>query len=178
MIYLESKRASIATILQKYPGALLLDVTSKSKSDYVKFSPFYPHGGIPVPFSEIISYSVEGIWQGLKVFENQDVDISKFSNATMKNIKRSSKYLGRILGHRNGVNSKEILDYVNARKQIYLPSYVHILKSKMQKEIEEIIKISQNRSIVLLDYNTNSDIENTKTPLSHASLIISFIGNL
>ncbi|PLK42142.1 DUF6939 family protein [Emticicia sp. TH156] len=175
MIYLDNKRASIKTILQKYPDALLLDVTSKSKTDYVKFSPFYPHGGIPIPFSEITSFSVEGIWQGLKVFENQDIDVSKFSNVTMKNLKRSGKYLGRVLGHRNGVNGKEILNYINARKQIYLPSYEYILKSKMQKEIEEIIKISQNRNIVLLDYNTNSDIENTKSPLSHASLIIKHI---
>ena len=35
---------------------------------YKTLSPFYPHGGIPIPFSgSVTSQSVEGIWQGLKV---------------------------------------------------------------------------------------------------------------
>lgn len=40
-----------ATILKKYPDAILADVTSGSKDGLVKLSPFYPHGGIPVPFT-------------------------------------------------------------------------------------------------------------------------------
>lgn len=31
--------------------------------------------------------SVEGIWQGLKVFEKEDISFSTFENDTMKNIK-------------------------------------------------------------------------------------------
>lgn len=53
-------------------------------------SPFYPHGGIPVPFSEgMTATCVEAIWQGLKVFEKAGVDIQMLSNATMRNIKRT-----------------------------------------------------------------------------------------
>ena len=51
MIIIESKRKKPATILKKYPGAILADVTSSAKDGLVKLSPFYPHGGIPVPFS-------------------------------------------------------------------------------------------------------------------------------
>lgn len=38
--------------MNEYPGAILADVTSKATDGLVKLSPFYPHGDIPVPFSE------------------------------------------------------------------------------------------------------------------------------
>jgi hypothetical protein len=56
----------------------LIDVTSRGPQPWVRFSPFYPHGDLLVPFSPgQAGASVEGIWQGLKVFARQDVDLSK-----------------------------------------------------------------------------------------------------
>lgn len=49
MIIIESKRKKPAMVLKKYPDAILADVTSNAKDSLVKLSPFYPHGGIPVP---------------------------------------------------------------------------------------------------------------------------------
>ena len=90
MIVIESKRRKAANILKEYPDAILADVTSHATDDLVKLSPFYPHGGIPVPFSEgYTAMCVEAIWQGLKVFESADVDVEMFRNGTMKNIKRT-----------------------------------------------------------------------------------------
>ena len=51
MIIIESKRKKIENILKAYPDAIIADVTSNAKDGLVKLSPFYPHGGIPVPFS-------------------------------------------------------------------------------------------------------------------------------
>ena len=88
MIQIVSKLKKPSTILKIYPNAILADVTSKATDALVKLSPFYPHGGIPIPFSEgVTATCVEAIWQGLKVFENSDVDIHLFKNNTMKNIK-------------------------------------------------------------------------------------------
>ena len=71
MIVIESKRKSLESLKEKYPDAMIIDVTSKAQDEFVKFSPFYPIGGIPVPFTEgLVAVSVEGIWQGLKVFES------------------------------------------------------------------------------------------------------------
>ena len=76
MIIIESKRKKLENILKKYPGAIIADVTSQAKDGLVRLSPFYPHGGIPVPFSKCYTAAcVEGIWQGLKVFENEDVRV-------------------------------------------------------------------------------------------------------
>lgn len=81
MIIIESKRKKRETLLWKYPDAILADVTSKATDDLVKLSPFYPHGGIPVPFSEgMTATCVEAVWQGLKVFETADVDVAMFQN--------------------------------------------------------------------------------------------------
>lgn len=172
MIIVESKRKKPATILKKYPNAILADVTSGAKDGLQKLSPFYPHGGIPVPFSEgYTATCVEAIWQGLKVFESCDVDVRMFKNDTMKNIKRTVRRFGKPLGHRKGVNGTELLGYIDARKQIYIPAYRWVLENKVASIIERLREASKTKTIVLLDYDTNADVENAKKPLSHASLI-------
>ena len=52
MIVIESKRRKRENILKEYPNAVIADVTSQATDGLVRLSPFYPHGGIPVPFSE------------------------------------------------------------------------------------------------------------------------------
>ena len=177
MIVIESKRKKPATILKKYPDAILADVTSGAKDGLVKLSPFYPHGGIPVPFSEgYTATCVEAIWQGLKVFENSDVDTSLFQNDTMKGLKRTVRRFGKPLGHRKGVNGTELLGYIEARKQIYIPTYKWVLENKVANIIERLKTASdEGKTIVLLDYDTNADVENAWKPLSHASLIKAYV---
>ena len=176
MIIIESKRKRPATILKQYPGAILADVTSTAKDGLVKLSPFYPHYGIPVPFSEgYTATCVEAIWQGLKVFEGSDVDIQMFQNDTMKNIKRTVRRFGKPLGHRKGVNGTELLGYIEARKQIYIPTYKWVLENKVTQIIDRLREASKTKTIVLLDYDTNADVENARKPLSHASLIKAYV---
>lgn len=176
MIIVESKRKKPATILRKYPDAILADVTSGAKDGLRKLSPFYPHYGIPVPFSEgYTATCVEAIWQGLKVFEGCDVDVNMFQNDTMKNIKRTVRRFGKPLGHRKGVNGTELLGYIEARKLIYIPSYKWVLENKVADIIERLREASKTKTIVLLDYDTNADVGNAKKPLSHASLIKAYV---
>lgn len=176
MIIIESKRKKPETILKKYPDAILADVTSGAKDGLVKLSPFYPHGGIPVPFSEgYTATCVEAIWQGLKVFEDCDVDVEMFQNDTMKNIKRTVRRFGKPLGHRKGVHGTELLGYIEARKLIYIPTYKWVLENKVSFIIDRLREASKTKTIVLLDYDTNADVENAKKPLSHASLIKAYV---
>ena len=176
MIIIESKRKKPETILKQYPDAILADVTSGAKDGLVKLSPFYPHGGIPVPFSEgYTATCVEAIWQGLKVFESCDVDVQMFQNDTMKNIKRTVRRFGKPLGHRKGVHGTELLGYIEARKQIYIPTYKWVLENKVAFIIDRLREASKTKTIVLLDYDTNADVENARKPLSHASLIKAYV---
>lgn len=176
MIFLETKRKKPENILKRYPGAILADVTSKATDGLVKLSPFYPHGGIPVPFSEgYTATCVEAIWQGLKVFEQCDVDTSLFFNNTMKGLKRTVRKYGKPLGHRKGIHGTELLGYIEARKQIYIPTYKWVLENKVQDIIERLREASKTKTIILLDYDTNADVENPRKPLSHASLIKAYV---
>ena len=179
MIKIESKRKKIENILKKHPNSIIADVTSQAKDGLVRLSPFYPHGGIPVPFSEgYTSACVEGVWQGLKVFENEDIDISMFLNDTMKGIKRTVRKHGRVLGHRKGVHGTEILGYVEAKHQIYIPAYRWMLEHRAMYIIERLRKASETKTIVLLDYNTCCNVDDETKPLSHAYLVKAYAEGL
>lgn len=162
---------------EKYKGALILDLTSKGKHPWVKFSPFYPIEDVPIPFSEgKTAASVEGIWQGLKVFEQTGIDTDKFENRTMRQLKRTVRKFGKVLGHQKGVDSKELLSYLDARKQIYLPMYKWVLENKLSDLVEQIRqKAKEHSMVILLDYETNTHVENLDKPLSHAGLVKYFV---
>ena len=179
MIIIASKRSKRENILKKYPNSIIADVTSKAQDGLVKLSPFYPHGGIPVPLSDgMTAMCVEAVWQGLKVFEGADVDVEMFKNDTMKNIKRTVRKYGKPLGHRKGVSGKELLGYIEARKQIYIPTYRWMLEHKTMDIIERLREASKTKTIVLLDYNTCCDVDDPKKPLSHAFLVKAYAEGL
>ena len=172
----ESKRKKFETLTQLYPNARILDVTSRGSQPWIKFSPFYPHGTIPVPLSPgYTAASVEGIWQGLKVFAHADIDVTAFTNTTMAGLKRTVRAYGPVRGHRAGVNGSSLLSYRDARYQIYLPAYRWVLDHCLQVELEQLERLSQSQAVVLLDYETNGDIENLTKPLSHATLIVKYL---
>jgi hypothetical protein len=132
--------------------------------------------GIPIPFSlGHAGASVEGIWQGLKVFARQDVDPSKLSNTTMRGLKRSTQQLGAMLGHRAGIEGDRLLTYAEARRQIYLPTYRWVLDHRLKEELAELRRIGAAQLVVLLDYETNSDIDDLTRPLSQPSLLLGYL---
>ena len=179
MIQIASKRCKRENLLKRFPGAIIADVTSQATDGLVKLSPFYPHGDIPVPFSEgYTAASVEGIWQGLKVFAQEDVDLSLFANTTMKQLKRTVRKHGPVLGHRKGVKGTEILGYVEAKHQIYIPTYRWMLEHKAMYIIERLRRTSQTQTIILLDYNTCCEVDDPTKPLSHAYLVKAYAEGL
>jgi hypothetical protein len=175
-VVVESRRAKPATIADRWPGAAVLDVTSKGPDPWVRFSPFYPHGGIPIPNTpDQTAASVEGLWQGLKVFESEDVDPSKWRITTMKGIKRSGRTRGAVRGHRYGVGREVLLGYRDARYAIYLPAYRWVLEHRLANEVERLNDLARDRTVVLLDYETNGDPDDLSKPLSHAALAKYFL---
>ncbi|HEX7737506.1 MAG TPA: hypothetical protein VF458_21840 [Ktedonobacteraceae bacterium] len=169
---MHNRRANLERVERQYPGAAVFDVTSRGPQPWVRFSPFYPHGNIPVPFSPgRVSASVEGIWQGLKVFDRGDVDLARFAVTTMKNLKRSTRTYGNVLGHRQGVDGELLLTYAEARRSIYLPTYHWVLEHCLQDLLAELRERATEQAVVLLDYETNCDLNDLSRPLSHAGLV-------
>lgn len=171
-IEVESRRKKLLTIERIWPRSLVYDLTSKGLQPWVRFSPFYPHGGIPIPESPSeTAESVEGLWQGLKVFEREGIDPGKWKITNLRGIKRSGKSRGAVLGHRFGIGSSVLLGYRDARRQIYLPAYRWVLDNRLTDEIEQLRKAAGRQVVVLLDYETNGDIDDLSSPLSHAGLV-------
>lgn len=179
MIYIENKKRKLEKIQEQYPNADILDITSTSETQYAKLlSPFYPHGNIPVPFTHgVYATCVEAIWQGLKVFQTADIDVEIFKNDTMKGLKRTVRRFGPPLGHRKGVYGKELLNYFDARMQIYLPTYKWVLENvpSVRNIISRIAERAKTHDIVFLDYNTNIEFRDITSPLSHAGLVKLYI---
>lgn len=179
MIYIENKKRKLENIQKQYPKADILDITSTTEKRYAQLlSPFYPHGGIPIPFTPgMTAVSVEGIWQGLKVFEYEDISIETLQNKTMKNLKRTVRKYGTPKGHRKGVYGTELLDYFSARMLIYIPSYKWVLDNipEVQNVVNRIKMRAKDNDIVLLDYNTNTDFRDISKPISHAGLLKAYI---
>ncbi|MFJ9461709.1 DUF6939 family protein [Kitasatospora sp. NPDC101447] len=168
-IRIASRRRTTASLTAAFPGAEIIDVTSKAPEPWVRLSPFYPHGGIPVPYSEgSTSQSVEGIWQALKVFQDSDVDPARLAITTMKGLKRTVSRYGPVQGHRAGLHGDRLLPYETARRRIYLPAYRWILEHR----VADLVELIRNKEdVVLLDYTTNGDVTDPSSPLSHAALI-------
>jgi hypothetical protein len=174
-IVVANRRRKLIKLEAEWPGAVIVDVTSKGPEPWVRFSPFYPHGGIPIPNSTETARSVEGLWQGLKVFENEDIDPRKWAIADMQGIKRGGKSRGVVRGHRFGPRSNTLLGYRDARRQIYLPAYRWVLENRLVGDVEQLRQIARKQTLALLDYETNADLEDLSSPLSHAALVKSYL---
>lgn len=181
MIIIANKRRKQEKLLKEYPGAIIADVTSKAEDGLVMLSPFYPHGDIPIPFTEggERAASVEGVWQGLKVFEHAGIDTEVMQNKSMRGIKRSVRRFGKPLGHQKGLYSRELLDYMTARREIFLPTYRWMLEHKAMPIVERLRAASRaGKTIILLDYNSSTDVDDPRSPLSHAYLVKAYAEGL
>ena len=124
---------------------------------------------------KVYASSVESVWQGLKVFEGEGIDTSVFTNMTMDGIKRTTRKHGSIIGHQRGVFCYDILDYLTAKHLIYIPTYKWMIENKCLDLIAALREISKRDDIILLDYNTCTDVDSKSHPLSHASLVRSYV---
>ena len=161
---------------------VVVDVTSYADTAYEKFSPFFPHKDeddgrplllqVPCMPPGTPTLSVEGAWQGLKVFEKQGPCFEHFFHIGAKDMKRNaSKKRGAIKGHHATGCEERLLDYITARKRIYIQLYNQLLDLPgVQILLEELYEKHLSMDIVLLDCQTNCDIDNPK-PLAHAALI-------
>jgi len=68
-----------------------------------------------------------------------------------------------------------LLSYQEARQQIYLPTYKYVLDHYLAEEVEQLRSVVEKQDVVLLDYETNADINDLSKPLSYASLVVRYV---
>jgi hypothetical protein len=89
----------------------------------------------------------------------------------MTGLKRTVRRFGPVRGHRAGLHGSDLLDYRTARERIYLPAYHWVLEHRAADLVARLRAYAQDDGVVLLDYTTNGDLDDLRTPLSHAALI-------
>lgn len=149
-----------------------IDASSKSKWGLVaKLSPFSTGTfGIPVPGSNLLSNSVEGIWQGLKILDGK-TDFKQFTQFTRKR----SPYPGVELS--GWLYGSEILDVVEARLKIYIPAFLYHWQFNVAEKYKDLlvdlaaVKESEGKDIPIYDFMTNGDIFNPAESYAHAHLV-------
>lgn len=154
MIKIDSKEN-----IDKYSGVIIVDITGINEQNvYCKLSPFYPHGGIPIPNTPNITLnSVNDVWQELCV-KNSGNKIS------CTNVK-----------FRKGIYINECWDYLEARKRILIPTYCWMLENKVYDIVLYLRKLMLDYEIVIVDRFINCNIENAEEPFSCAFLLKAYI---
>lgn len=120
---------------------------------------------IPVPgLKNTFSRSVEGIWQGLKIV-NGSINPIHFSRKP-KRVKNGIE--GHLLGER-------VLDIVDARREIYRPSYSYYFDNYIPKQLkDDILQKGLDGGVCFFDTNSNLDINDPTKPLSHSVFLVDY----
>ena len=177
-IFIANRKRQAKSLLEEFGAVPVFDVTFAGQDPlFSTLSPMYPHGDLPVPFTEgqLSANSLEAIWQGLKVFEHEGarLDPAFLSKSGCKNIKRhATKQRGRILGHQQGNHTtKPLRSIIAARAQIYAPTYHWQLEHHCPKALAALRKALEHSDIVLLEAGVDSDIRDIFTPMPHSQLL-------
>ncbi|MGL6072839.1 MAG: DUF6939 family protein [Fimbriiglobus sp.] len=148
-------------------GAAVYDVSSYSDHPYCTLSPFWPHGGIPVPgMPGTTSDSVEGIWQGLKLIDG------KIAPRYFRG--QGHKRGGIPRGHQFG---DKLLKIVEAREKIYRVSYEWMLDNRADPELIAgfIVQALAGVTQYLHDVSNNGRIGNPDEGWAHAAVLVQYL---
>lgn len=181
-IFIANRRRQPKSLQEEFGDIPVFDVTFAGGDPLLStLSPMYPHGDLPVPYSErtLTANSLEAIWQGLKVFEHEGarLDAAALSKSGDKNIKRpSTEKRGRVLGHQQGLHTdRPLLSLIDARSFIYAPLYRWQLQRHCQDALAHLNKALAQSDIVLLEAGNESNICDIFVPMVHSELLRLFL---
>ena len=179
MIHIVTKSEIHQNILSEFPNAIIIDFTSKVNDVINRLNPYYPYRDIPVPNSGgLVAESVGSIWQGLKVFEKNDVDVELMGNYLNNKLKYATKDYGCYLGHRYGIHGLDLINISDARRRILIPTYRWVLDYKVQDAIIEIRAANKKNDIIFIDQTEYYERHDYSHPISHVSLFKAYIEGL
>ena len=80
-----------------------------------------------------------------------------------------------LVNRKHWCTKEELLDYFSARMRIYLPTYKYILENQAHNLVMKIAERAKDHDIIFLDYNTNTEVRDISSPISHAGLVKLYI---
>ena len=148
-------------------GATVYDVSSYAEHPFCTLSPFWPHGGIPVPgMPGQTSDSVEGVWQGLKVIGGKTAP-RYFSGQGQKRggVPRGHKYGDKLLG------------IVEAREKVYRVAYEWMLDHRADPGLIDgfIDRAFAGVPQFFHDVSNNGRIGDPDEGWAHAAVLVQYL---
>ena len=166
IIFLPRSKAELMS-LNHSPDRAVFDVSSYAPSPFKRLSPLAHSRDyrIPVPGTDAVSNSVEGIWQGLKVIDGV-TDENLF-------IGKPKKRRGKVSGHSY---DGSLLDVMQARVKIYYPAYKFYLENYAPEQaLDEILKEQRSGKMVYLhDVEENGDLRDPR-PMAHSAFLAFYL---
>jgi|GEM_PF-2948635 len=145
-----------------------IDVSSRGDSVYKILSPFSHNKNYKIPVSgqeHIRADSVEGIWQGLKLFYGI-TDKFQFSGRAQKRKGMPDSFLF----------GDEQIGYIEARHKIYQPAYIyHLINNALPVVANDLESKLQKGDVTMHDIEKNPYIDNDEKSYSHAALAVETI---
>lgn len=156
------------------PDVVSIDVSAKTGPEWAVLTPGFDHGDIPVPgMAGTTSRTVDGIWEGLKRFENQGEDLTLL-DATKPKKRKLTTATGRLVGY--VYQGEALKDEVEARKRIWLPAYVWMIEHcpAAKAKFDELVEMARTQTIHLYDTEENADVHDPR-PLAHAAVLAEMV---
>lgn len=152
---------------QALKGAVMYDVSNSADYPFCTLSPFWPHGGIPVPgMPGKTSDSVEGIWQGLKLIRGR-IPPRYFHG-------QGHKRGGVPRGHQYG---DKLLKIVEARDKVYRVAYEWMPDHRVDPKLVDGF-IEQGLAGVpqcFHDVSNNGSISDPDEGWAHAAVLVQYL---
>lgn len=179
-IFIANRNRRPAGLLQEFGRIPKFDVTALTHDPrLLPLSPFYPHGRIPVAFTDrkLTGVSLEAIWNGLKVFEHEGADFTKFECESRMVVRRPGKQgRGRLLGFQQGsFAERPLLTELEARGYIYAPTFWHILAYRCTATVDFLRTQIERVDIVLLDHSSEHNRRDLEFPLMTSVLLRDYL---
>jgi hypothetical protein len=163
-------------------GAIVIDTTSNS-GQYRDLSPFV----LPAPPAK----NFENLWQFSKVYKKHIMPIDGYPDASWYKWRDAGYSNSRAIRYPMGKGAipeyslwnGEKLEYIQARKKIYVPEYAkNVIETSAFKRLKHIYQDCYNTKLILLDYDaydhqslgmTLKDvINNPNRKMGHAFVLI------
>ena len=147
--------------------ALVFDVTLGGAME--KMDPSFPIEKVKIPGIRKWALSLNGVWEGLKVFSKKnEIDSTYFFNEKKLGKTRKCKSYGNLIGVKIG---EEVLDVEKGIEEVFVKGYKYLLENRYDGLMNVIKNAAKEKVVVLLDYNED------RYPVSHAEMIKDYINN-
>jgi len=132
----------------------------EQNSPWNKFDLCYPHLMIPLKDAHPPKYgcSIEGIWQGIKTFDDETHDLSKFGISNGHGIRRPGKNARYVDFTTHELNE---MDIEEAKDKVLIPAFNHIIAHNCKSEYDELLQKMNDgyRIVIYANKNRNDNFD-------------------